>query len=175
MNWIYEHTPDNKARFILGEKGNKPLICIGINPSTATPANLDKTAKRVQKYTSDLCYNSWIMLNVYPQIDKNSENLHKVKDTNLHKQNLEYIESILTIEGINIWAAWGTIITERPYLFYCLRDIHLIAKKNNKSWYSAGNLLKDGHPRHPSRMQTGLPLKKFDIDAYLNKYMFNSR
>ena len=38
--WIHEHTEDNKVRFVLGEvneKTKKPLICFGINPSTAVP------------------------------------------------------------------------------------------------------------------------------------------
>jgi len=42
-HWLYSKTSDNKARFLLGEKGNKTLICIGINPSTAEPDNLDRT------------------------------------------------------------------------------------------------------------------------------------
>ena len=50
MNWIYEHDVNNTARFTLGEYqyiSDKTLICFGINPSTATPNNLDNTLKKV--------------------------------------------------------------------------------------------------------------------------------
>ena len=46
-NCIYSNTSNNKARFLLGEKGSKSLICIGINPSTAEPNNLDNTLKLI--------------------------------------------------------------------------------------------------------------------------------
>ena len=41
--WLY--VPDYYAdyRYILGTKGENPLICIGINPSTAAPDDLDNT------------------------------------------------------------------------------------------------------------------------------------
>lgn len=41
MEWIYKNTSDNKSRFVLGTKGDKPLICFGINPSTAEPGNTE--------------------------------------------------------------------------------------------------------------------------------------
>lgn len=55
-NWIYKHTKDNTSRFVLGEIGAKNLICIGINPSTATPESLDNTLKKVQKFASNKGY-----------------------------------------------------------------------------------------------------------------------
>ncbi len=39
--WIYEHSEDNAYRYILGTQGNNPLICFGVNPSTACPEKLD--------------------------------------------------------------------------------------------------------------------------------------
>ena len=35
--WIYERTNDNLFRFILGRDGKNPLVCFGVNPSTAVP------------------------------------------------------------------------------------------------------------------------------------------
>ena len=43
IEWIYINTDDNKYRFVLGTKGEHPLICLGVNPSTATPQKLDTT------------------------------------------------------------------------------------------------------------------------------------
>ena len=45
--WLYERTIDNAARFVLGTIGANPLICFGINPSTAEPGNLDPTVNYV--------------------------------------------------------------------------------------------------------------------------------
>ena len=35
--WLYVPCRYDEFRYILGTKGKKPLICIGINPSTARP------------------------------------------------------------------------------------------------------------------------------------------
>ena len=47
--WLY--VPDHYAdyRYILGTRGSDPLICIGINPSTAAPDDLDNTLKSVAR------------------------------------------------------------------------------------------------------------------------------
>ena len=47
--WLY--IPDHYAeyRYLLGTRGKNPLICIGINPSTAVPGDLDNTLKSVQR------------------------------------------------------------------------------------------------------------------------------
>ena len=44
-------SPDfySEYRYILGTAGKKPLITIGINPSTAEPDNLDNTLKSVER------------------------------------------------------------------------------------------------------------------------------
>ena len=35
--WLYVPPVYDEYRYILGTRGRKPLICIGINPSTAAP------------------------------------------------------------------------------------------------------------------------------------------
>ena len=41
--WLYVPDFYTEYRYILGTRGQKPLICIGVNPSTAEPDNLDNT------------------------------------------------------------------------------------------------------------------------------------
>ena len=41
--WLYVPNVYSEYRYILGTRGKKPLICIGINPSTAKPDDLDNT------------------------------------------------------------------------------------------------------------------------------------
>ena len=43
--WLYAPNFYSEYRYILGTRGKNPLICIGINPSTAKPGDLDNTLK----------------------------------------------------------------------------------------------------------------------------------
>ena len=47
--WLYVPNFYSEYRYILGTRGEKPLICIGINPSTAAPDALDNTLKSVER------------------------------------------------------------------------------------------------------------------------------
>ena len=44
--WIYERTADNAARSVLGTVGARPLVCVGVNPSTAAPGDPDLTVSK---------------------------------------------------------------------------------------------------------------------------------
>ena len=48
-DWLYVPNHYGEYRYILGTTGRKPLICIGINPSTAAPNKLDNTLKSVER------------------------------------------------------------------------------------------------------------------------------
>ena len=163
-NWIYHKTEDNKARFVLGEKGDKTLICIGINPSTATPEQLDNTLKAVKRFSISLGYNSWIMLNIYPQRATNPNNMDEVINKTYHEENINHIEQIFNNENCDIWAAWGTLIEKRKYLKECLKDIHNISLKYHRNWYSIGKISKKGHPHHPLYLRKTLRLMRKLID-----------
>ena len=62
--WIYAPNFYSEYRYILGTRGKKPLICIGINPSTAEPENLDNTLKSVERIALGNGFDSFIMFNV---------------------------------------------------------------------------------------------------------------
>lgn len=40
QNWIYETDSNNLCRYSLGNCCKTPLLCVGVNPSTATLKNL---------------------------------------------------------------------------------------------------------------------------------------
>lgn len=167
-NWIYSNTKDDKARFVLGEKGTETLICIGVNPSTATPQKLDRTLNIVKRFSSNLKkYDSWVMLNLYPQRSTNPNNLNRKFDTKYHKENLKQITKILKNSNCDIWAAWGTLIEKREYLPKCLVDIHKISKLGSIKWYTIGKKSKKGHPHHPLYLNKNLNLQPFNIENYL--------
>ena len=65
--WLYAPPFYSEYRYILGTRGCNPLICIGINPSTAAPDDLDNTLKSVQRITLGNGFDSFIMFNVYAQ------------------------------------------------------------------------------------------------------------
>ena len=65
--WLYVPDFYTEYRYILGTRGKNPLICIGINPSTAAPDDLDNTLKSVARIAAGNGYDGWIMFNVYAQ------------------------------------------------------------------------------------------------------------
>ena len=59
--WIYAPNFYSEYRYILGTRGCKPLICIGINPSTAKPDALDNTLKSVERIALAPTMASWFL------------------------------------------------------------------------------------------------------------------
>ena len=49
MYEIYHSEHDDQWRYTLGTIGKRPLITIGLNPSTATQEKLDNTVTKVEK------------------------------------------------------------------------------------------------------------------------------
>lgn len=164
--WLYVNEQGNKIRYILGIEGENPLVCIGINPSTAIPQNLDNTLKSVQRLAFFNNFDSWIMLNVYPQRATNPNDMHQSIDERIHQKNVDNAEKIFQKKPV-IWAAWGTIIEKRPYLFNCLSDIYEVSKKYDCQWVSFGNISKKGHPHHPLYLRSDEKPSVFDIDSYM--------
>lgn len=127
MNWLYSTNENNSARFTLGEYNtftDKTLICVGINPSTATPNNLDPTLKQVKDIAINHNYTNWVMINVYSQRATDPDNLHLDCNVQLHSNNLTEIKNLLvTFNNADILFAYGNLISKRPYLKTCLDDI----------------------------------------------------
>jgi len=107
--WIYENDQNNDIRYILGTKGNKPLLCFGINPSTAKPEDLDNTLKSVERLALSNGFDSWIMMNVYPQRATDPNDMHINFKGGIHSKNLEHIENILSNNNTTIWAQEPTV------------------------------------------------------------------
>ena len=167
--WIYAPNFYSEYRYILGTRGKNPLICIGINPSTAEPDNLDNTLKSVERIALGNGFDSFIMFNVYAQRATSPDDMEKQCNLLLHKENLEAFRYVLSIsEKPAVWAAWGAIIEKRKYLPDCVRDMLEAGKEYGTSWYCAGAITKKGHPHHPLYLRKDEKLKPFDIEGYLN-------
>lgn len=167
--WLYVPDFYSEYRYILGTKGEKPLICIGINPSTAAPDDLDNTLKSVERIALANGYDSFIMFNVYAQRATNPDDMERECNHLLHEENMKAFEYILGLsESPSIWAAWGNIIEKRPYLPDCVRSMIELGKQHQATWYSAGKISKKGHPHHPLYLKKDTPLDLFDIDNYIS-------
>jgi len=165
--WIYEYEDD--IRYVLGTKGNNPIICFGINPSTAKPDELDPTLQSVERLAKYNGYDSWIMLNIFPLRETNPDLLKDKANDELHQKNLDFIKDILEKYSKNIWVAWGTTIEKHKYLTKYLLDIYDLAKNYSADWYSIGEISKNGHPHHPLYLNSDTKKDKFDIESYIKK------
>ncbi|MBQ7858032.1 MAG: DUF1643 domain-containing protein [Oscillospiraceae bacterium] len=167
--WLYAPNFYSEYRYILGTRGKKPLICIGINPSTAEPGNLDNTLKSVQRIAHGNGFDSFIMFNVYAQRATRPDDMERQCNLHLHRENMEAFRYVLSLsEKSAVWAAWGAIIEKRNYLSACVRDMVAVGQEFGAQWYHAGAVSKKGHPHHPLYLRKDEPLKPFDIEGYLD-------
>lgn len=167
--WLYAPNFYSEYRYILGTRGKKPLICVGINPSTARPDALDNTLKSVERIALGNGFDSFIMFNVYAQRATDPDSMERQCNMALHRENLEAFRYILSIsDNPSVWAAWGTIIEKRDYLPVCLRDMLDAGEKYGAQWYCAGAVSKKGHPHHPLYLRKDEKIKPFNVKAYLD-------
>ena len=169
--WLYVPNYYSEYRYILGTRGEKPLICVGINPSTAAPDDLDNTLKSVERIALHNGFDSFIMFNVYAQRATDPDDMEHTYNQTLHGENMKAFDHILSLDREGqpaVWAAWGTIIEKRDYLPDCVRDMIAIGSARGARWYSAGKKSKKGHPHHPLYLRKDSLLEEFDVAGYLD-------
>jgi hypothetical protein len=169
--WLYVPDHYDEYRYILGTRGVNPLICIGINPSTAAPGDLDNTLKSVERIARGNGYDSFLMFNVYAQRATRPEDMDRELNPALHRENMAAFQYVLDQVGQGytpaVWAAWGTIIEKRPYLKDCVRDMVAIGQAHNAQWLCAGKRTKKGHPHHPLYLRKEEVVRPFPVEEYL--------
>ena len=169
--WLYVPDFYSEYRYILGTKGKNPLICIGINPSTAEPGNLDNTLKSVERIALGNGFDSFIMFNVYAQRATRPDDMDRELNEALHRANMAAFRHILANvgEGVSpaVWAAWGTIIEKRPYLPACVKEMVSIGEEYGARWLCAGKCSVKGHPHHPLYLRKDELTRDFAVLDYL--------
>ncbi len=172
--WLYVPDFYSEYRYILGTRGQNPLIAIGINPSTAAPDALDNTLKSVERIAHGNGYDSFIMFNVYAQRATDPDAMEKEWNRLLHQENMKAFRYVLrhAAEGGScpaVWAAWGTIIKKRAYLPRCVRDMIAVGEEYGARWFTCGQRSKaGGHPHHPLYLRKDAKLESFDVGDYLD-------
>ena len=172
-HWIYVPDFYTEYRYVLGTRGRHPVICVGINPSTAEPDHLDPTLQSVSRIAAANGFDSWLMFNVYAQRATRPNDMDRARNELLHRENMEAFRALLTIASASsdlpiIWAAWGAIIEKRAWLMDCVRDMQTIASPFKAKWVCAGNCSKAGHPHHPLYLKKEEQFHPFDIGGYLS-------
>lgn len=172
QRWLYVPDFYTEYRYVLGTRGQNPVICAGINPSTAQPDQLDPTLQSVSRISYSNNYDSWLMFNVYAQRATIPDDMDLERNELLHRENMNAFQSLLEYasSGGNIpviWAAWGTIIEKRRWLKSCVVDMFTIAESYHAQWVCAGKCTKHGHPHHPLYLKKDESFHPFDIGGYL--------
>jgi hypothetical protein len=168
--WLYQNNASNTVRYVLGEKSENMVACIGINPSTARPNELDNTLKSVKRISQFNRFDGWVMYNVYPQRATDSDHLHSEIDHGLRLKNIKIISRSIQDLGIDtIWLAYGDLIGTRDYLPYCLVSLYLHLKPLNLKWKIIAETTQKGHPRHPLYKPSRSPFVHFDMEKYVSE------
>jgi hypothetical protein len=177
---LYLANQRDTCRFILGRSGSRPLLVVGLNPSTANRDKSDITATKVERVAQAEDYRGFVMTNLYPLRTTLPDNLPRRSDRHLLRRNVDLIiEQARQQEAPHFWAAWGADINKRGYLVSACKRLADEVANINGSWWcfgpvsdksSTGNVLtKAGHPRHPSRLSYAWALQRFDMSAYVAK------
>ena len=165
--WLYVPNTYSEYRYILGTRGQRPVICIGINPSTAAPDALDPTLQSVERIAHANGYDSFLMFNVYAQRATRPDDMEPELNAALHEENRKAFAYLLSLsKEPAVWAAWGNIIEKRDYLPRCVQDLAALGQDAGARWFTAGPLLKSGHPHHPLYLKRDTALLPFDVAAY---------
>ena len=170
--WLYVPDRYSEYRYILGTRGVSPLICIGVNPSTAAPGALDNTLKSAERIALFNGYDSFIMFNVYAQRATIPDDMDREMNPFLHRENMKAFRYVLERSGGSpaVWAAWGAVIEKRPWLPRCVTDMVSEGRAYGARWFTAGPRSKAGHPHHPLYLKKDTPLEPFtDLEAYLSR------
>ncbi|MBK43319.1 MAG: hypothetical protein CMC83_05555 [Flavobacteriaceae bacterium] len=143
---------DKKKRFLIGEKGSRELLAIGVNPSSANEYKLDPTSKNIKAIAKKYNCDGWWIINLYPIKTSKPKDLPKRINHMLASQNLDMIYSIIANDNYNfkkILCCWGNHISTRYYLRPQANKITSMLQQIDAKIYCLG-LTALGNPIHPS-------------------------
>jgi len=164
---IYSNSRGDLWRFTLGKSGNRKLITIGLNPSTATKEKSDTTVAKVEQVARRNGFDGFVMLNLYPVRSTNFRALPVRANDEAFAENLRNIESVVAADSKPVvWAAWGNSILAREFFIESAKELFVRLQKYGTCWRHFGPFTASGHPRHPSRLQYAWAFSPFKAKNY---------
>lgn len=161
-NFICIPKSDPAKRFLLGTKGNKKMLAIGLNPSTANEEKLDPTSRNIQTIANNNGCDGWNLVNVYPVRTSKPKHLPQKDNTTLGNENLEFIRGLIQQNKYEmILCCWGDEIKKRPYMKHYANEIEKIISGGNIPIVCIGKT-KSGNPYHPAPMVVNRLLRGID-------------
>lgn len=167
---VYLCNRRDSARYLLGKSGRRMLVVVGLNPSTANREHSDVTASKVERVALSHGFDGFVMTNLCPLRSTDPEALPtKVSDYQLRQNQRAILEFAAAQADLQVWAAWGSGVTRRPYLLRSCRRLGRAISGLGGRWLHFGPLSKGGHPRHPSRLSYAWQFGAFDPLVYTSK------
>ena len=166
---IYSNSRKDAWRFTLGRSGERKLLTIGLNPSTATKEKSDPTVARVQKVAEMNGFDGFIMLNLYPVRATDYRTLPPKVDKEAFLENLQRIEAVVASEQKpTVWAAWGESILYHDFFVHACVELFSRLQSHDVNWVRFGAMTASGHPRHPSRLAYAWRFSPLEVVHYAN-------
>ncbi|MBT9699179.1 DUF1643 domain-containing protein [Eubacterium ventriosum] len=136
------------------DDGDKKLVAIGINPSTAQNGESDNTMTRLCRIVDMYGYNYVKMLNIYESVSTPQSGINKKTLTDFQKKldDIECADMVLIAWGMNGYEEEKERIKDvlKPYN----EKVFCIARKKDDGF---------SYPRHPSRLSYKDEIIKYDI------------
>ena len=163
---IYHSDRNDTWRYTLGKAGRRPLLTVGLNPSTATQEKADPTVARVQKVAELHGFDGFVMLNLYPVRATDYRTLPPRVNAEAFERNLQVIEEVVgQHERPTTWAAWGSPVMHHEYFLKARDSLYVRLGTYQPAWRRLGDLTAGGHPRHASRIDYSWKFEIFDLSG----------
>ena len=131
---------------------------------------MDPTLKSVERIALGNGFDSFIMFNVYAQRATSPDDMEWVLNDELHRENMRAFDYILSLsERPTVWAAWGTVIEKRDYLWDCLQEMIAIGQEHGARWVKCGKTSAAGHPHHPLYLRADSRIEDFPVEEYVQR------
>lgn len=155
---------DERYRYALGRSwsdGERRLLWVMLNPSTADGMLNDQTLRRIVHYSQREGYDELVAVNLYAYRATKPEDLvaaHRAGTDVVGPENQEHVATCLDAADAVVFA-WGATLATVKRAGAEPLDVHdLLAQR----WLGAEpqclGLTAGGYPRHPSRLSNDHPL-----------------
>lgn len=165
---------NNKARYLLGNAGKNPLICLGIKPNSAGTKRSDSIMNTLISISKNCkCINdgfdSCIMINVAPFRDKLENNLTD-EQSEMLSRNLEIIEKVFNDhQKGTMLCAWGDYVLTAPDWFK--KSLKKILKIANQMDIHLVSVRTNGSSKEPTQLTYFVKRKiSFDLEEKQKEY-----